>query len=56
MDAHELKPGSSRGVRPRAVRPLVIRLWVTWLAAVLALGLWQGYGAWLLSGGAGRVA
>lgn len=50
MDAQQLKPGSSRGLRP-----LVLRLWVTWLVAVLALGLWQGYGAWLLSGGAGRV-
>ena len=48
MDAQELKPGS-----PRGVRPLAVRLWVTWLAALLALGLWQGYGAWLLGGGAG---
>jgi cytochrome c-type biogenesis protein CcmH/NrfG len=48
MDAHELKPVSSQGVRPR-----VVRLVVTWLAAVLALGLWQAYGAWLLSGGPG---
>jgi hypothetical protein len=50
MDAHELKPVSSRGVRP-----LVVRLVVAWLAAVLALGLWQAYGAWLLSGGAGHA-
>ena len=51
MDAQQLKPGSSCGVRP-----LVVRLWAAWLAAVLALGLWQGYGAWLLSGGAGLVS
>jgi hypothetical protein len=51
MDAHELKSVSSHGVRP-----LVVRLMVTWLAAVLALGLWQAYGAWLLSGGVGDVS
>jgi hypothetical protein len=26
-----------------------VRLAATWLALLLALGLWQGYGAWLLS-------
>jgi cytochrome c-type biogenesis protein CcmH/NrfG len=50
MDAPELKPVSSRGVSPR-----VVRLVVAWLAAVLALGLWQAYGAWLLSSVAGHV-
>jgi hypothetical protein len=50
MDAHELKPVSSRGVRS-----LAARLAVAWLAGWLALGLWQAYGAWLLSGEAGRV-
>jgi len=28
---------------------------VMWLAAVLAVGLWQAYGAWLLTDGAGRA-
>jgi cytochrome c-type biogenesis protein CcmH/NrfG len=50
MDAHELKPVPSHGVRP-----LVVCLVVTWLAAVLAFGLWQAYGAWLLGGGSGRA-
>ncbi len=45
MDAQELKPGSSRGVRPR-----VVRLLVAWLAVLLAVGLWQAYGVWLSSG------
>jgi hypothetical protein len=43
MDAQELKPGSSRGVRPQ-----VVRLVIAWLSVVLASGLWQAYGAWLL--------
>jgi hypothetical protein len=30
------------------VKPLVVRLMAGWLAVLLALGLWQGYGAWLL--------
>ena len=37
------------------VTPLVVRLAGAWLAIVLAVGLWQGYGQWLLSGGAGDV-
>jgi len=49
MDAQERKPGSSRGVRP-----LAVRLVVAWLAVVLAVGLWQAYGAWLLGNGAGH--
>jgi hypothetical protein len=49
MDAHELTPASSRA------RLRVARFVVAWLAAVLAAGLWQAYGAWLLGGGAGRV-
>ena len=32
-----------------------VRLVVAWLLVVLAVGLWQGYGAWLLNGGAGDV-
>jgi hypothetical protein len=28
----------------------VVRVAVAWLAAVLAVGLWQGYGVWLFSG------
>jgi hypothetical protein len=50
MDAHELKPGFSRRVRPQAVR-----LFIVGLAAVLAWGLWQAYGAWLFGGGAGHA-
>ena len=50
MDAQELKPGSSHGVRP-----LTVRLVVAWLSVLLATGLWQGYGLWLLKGGAGDV-
>jgi len=50
MDAQEQKPDSSSGVRP-----LVVRLVAAWLAGVLAIGLWQAYGAWLLSGGPGHA-
>jgi hypothetical protein len=50
MDAQELKPGSSQ-----SMRPLAVRLGVAWLSVLLAIGLWQGYGPWLLSGGAGDV-
>jgi hypothetical protein len=46
MDAQQPKPGASHAARPR-----VVRLVVAWLVIVLAIGLWQGYGAWLLSGG-----
>lgn len=49
MDAHELKPGLSRRSRLHA------RLAVAWLAAVLAVGLWQAYGEWWLNGGPGRA-
>jgi hypothetical protein len=48
MDAHELKPVSSRRTRPWPVR-----LAFAWLAAVLVWGLWQSYGAWLLGSGLG---
>ena len=50
MDAQELKPGSSHGVRL-----LPVRFLVAWLSVLLAIGLWQGYGPWLLSLGAGDV-
>jgi hypothetical protein len=50
MDAQELKPGSSHGVRL-----LLVRLVVAWLSVLLAIGLWQGYGLWLLNRGAGDV-
>jgi len=43
----ESKPDSARGLRP-----LVARLAIAWLAIVLALGLWQAYGAWLFGSGA----
>ena len=45
MDAQEKKPRSDR-----FMRPLVVRLVTVWLAVVLLMGLWQGYGAWLLGG------
>jgi hypothetical protein len=51
MDAHELKPEVTH-----ATRPLVVRLAAAWLALLLAVGLWQGFGAWLLSGAGGHVA
>jgi hypothetical protein len=31
---------------------LVVRVVAAWLAALLAVGLWQGYGAWLFGIGA----
>lgn len=43
MDAQEQKPRSEY-----FTRPLVVRLAGVWVALVLVLGLWQGYGAWLL--------
>jgi len=33
-----------------AQKPLIVRLVTVWLAVLLVVGLWQGYGAWLLSG------
>ncbi|HEY6126117.1 MAG TPA: hypothetical protein VIV63_15805 [Steroidobacteraceae bacterium] len=36
-------------------RPLFRRLSLAWLAVLIALGLWQGYGTWLLGGGASRA-
>jgi hypothetical protein len=39
MDASESKP-------PK--RPLIARLVVGALVALLVLGMWQGYGSWLL--------
>jgi len=50
MDAQQLRVSARRVTGPLAV-PLVI----AWLAVVLAVGLWQGYGRWLLNGGAGDV-
>lgn len=45
MDAHELKPRSNRFTRPWVARVVGVCLVI-----VLAAGLWQGYGAWLLGG------
>jgi hypothetical protein len=36
-------------------RPLIHRICVAWLAGLVALGLWQGYAKWLLSGGVAHV-
>jgi hypothetical protein len=51
MDAHELKPEVTR-----VTRPLVVRLAAAWLVLLLAVGLWQGFGVWLLSEAGGHVA
>jgi len=48
MDAQQLKTRSRQ-----VTRALVVRLVVAWLAIVLGIGLWQGYGVWLLGGGGG---
>lgn len=40
---------------PWFTRPLFSRIVTAWLAFVLAAGLWQGYGEWLLKGGGGDV-
>jgi len=34
-----------------AHKPLVVRLVTGWLIIVLVVGLWRGYGRWLLGGG-----
>lgn len=44
MDAQELNRKVARAV------PHAVRLLIAWLAAVLAVGLWQGYAAWLMGG------
>ena len=49
MDAPSLKPERER-IASRRSR--VERVAIAWLATVLAVGLWQAYGAWLFSGGA----
>ena len=43
MDAQERKPEVTR-----APRPLVAGLAGAWLVLLLAVGLWQGYGHWLM--------
>jgi len=40
----------------RRARPFVVRLVIAWLAVLIALGTWQGYGHWLLGGGGAHVA
>jgi hypothetical protein len=44
MDEQAQKPEVDR-----APRPLVVGLAAAWLASLLAMALWQGYGRWLLS-------
>ena len=34
----------------KIAKPLVVRVVNGWLAILIACGLWQGYGAWLLGG------
>jgi hypothetical protein len=43
MDAQQSKPEIRQHTRP-----LLARLAVSWLALLLAVGLWQGYGRWFL--------
>jgi len=50
MDARELDPKPGR----RSTR--VARIVAAWLAVLLALGLWQGYGMWLFGIGASHGA
>jgi hypothetical protein len=50
MDAQQLKVEARH-----RTSPLVVRLVAAWFAILLAIGLWQGYGPWLLSGGGGDV-
>ncbi len=50
MDAQQLKFRNKK-----VTQSLVVRLVVAWLALVVGAGLWQGYGQWLLSGGARNV-
>ena len=51
MDAHELNPEVTRVTRPR-----VVWLAAAWLSLLLAVGLWQGYGVWLLGKAGSHVA
>ena len=48
MDAHELDP---RGQWSRRLTAIV----TLWLAALIAAGLWQGYGAWLFGMSSGHA-
>jgi len=53
MDAPE--PAKKRDTRSPDFRPLIARWLVAWLAVVLGVGLWQGYGQWLLGDGGAHV-
>lgn len=50
MDAQAQKPEAAR-----APRPLVAGLAAAWLALLLVVGLWQGYGRWLLGEAGGHA-
>lgn len=52
MDAPEPRVEVTRGTRSPNARPIFVRWAIAWLAIVLCAGLWQGYGQWLLGGGA----
>jgi hypothetical protein len=54
MDAQRTSVGLKPMPRPRFGKKLV-RLFAAWLIVVLAIGLWQGYVVWLLSGGGGHA-
>ncbi len=56
MDAPKLKQESRHELKPACspTRPRYVRVAVVCLAAVLAWGLWQAYGAWLFSDGPGH--
>ena len=45
----------ARFKNPAFMRALVVRVIEAWLALVLAIGLWQGYGAWLVNSRGGDV-
>lgn len=56
MDAQRPIPKFRPKFRPKVsqvARTLVVRLGLAWLTIVLAIGVWQGYGPWLLGGGGG---
>jgi hypothetical protein len=64
MDAPELKRESKQEQKQESrqepkpacspTRRRYVRLAIVWLAAVLAWGLWQAYGAWLFIAGPGH--
>ena len=56
MDAHEPEPEAALHTRRFTHRVFFQRMGIAWLAALIALGLWQGYAQWLLDGTGAHVA